>query len=381
MSDSPYDVIVLGCGGMGSAAAFELARRGRRVLALEQFAPGHDRGSSHGRTRVIRQAYYEHPAYVPLVRRAFERWYDLEQRTGRRLLTECACLNLGPPDRELIQGVQRSCAEHRLPVEVLSAEGIRRRFPVFRPEDGWVGVLERTAGFLAVEECVRAHAEEAARLGAVVRTQERVTSWEATGRGVTVTTERDRCHAASLVITAGPWAAQLLGRLGARLTVMRQVMLWFATADDARFRRDRFPIYLMDTPLGYYYGLPVIDPLGHKAARHYGADELADPAAIDRSPTDADAAPVRDFLSRYLPDAAGELRHAQVCIYTLTPDRHFVIDRHPDHPQVALAAGFSGHGFKFASVVGEILADLVERGRTEWPIELFRIGRLFDQRT
>jgi sarcosine oxidase len=324
MSASVFDVIVLGCGGMGSAAAYELAWRGRRVLALEQFALGHDRGSSHGRTRVIRQAYYEHPDYVPLVRRAYERWYSLEQEAGRRLLTECACLNLGPPDRELIQGVRRSCEEHRLPVAVLAAEEVRRRFPVFRPEDHWVGVLEPTAGFLAVEDCVAAHAEAAARRGAVVCTGERVVGWEAAGPGVTVTTERATYQAGALVVTAGPWAAQALGRLGAKLAVMRQVMLWFATADAARFRRDVCPIYLMDSPAGFFYGLPQIDPLGHKAARHYGADELADPAAIDRidrTVTEADAAPVRDFLRRYVPDAAGDKWHGQVCVYTLTPDR------------------------------------------------------------
>lgn len=375
MSRDHFDAIVLGAGGMGSAALFELARRGRRVLGLERFAPVHDRGSSHGRTRVIRKAYYEHPNYVPLVKRSFELWYDLEQRAGRRLLTECGCLNVGPADGELVAGVRRSAAEHGLAIEELSAEEIRRRFPPFRFGPGFVGVLEREAGFLAVEDCVRAHLEAAVALGTVLRTEEPAVSWDAEPGGVSVRTERATYRADRLVITAGPWAGQLLGRWGAALRVMRQTMLWFGTSYDRHFRRDVFPIYLADVPGGPFYGLPVIDALGHKVARHYGAPELASPDQIDRTPTPGDEAPVRAFVSEYLPGATGPVRAIQACVYTLTPDRHFILDLHPDHPNVAVAAGFSGHGFKFAPVVGEIMADLVETGRTPHPIEMFRIAR------
>ncbi|MFL5340475.1 MAG: N-methyl-L-tryptophan oxidase [Gemmataceae bacterium] len=368
------DVIVVGVGGMGSATCFELARRGLRVLGLEQFDLGHDRGSSHGLTRVIRKAYYEHPSYVPLVRRAYERWYDLEQLTGRHLLTECGCLNVGPPGGELVGGVRRSAAEHGLPVEELTGTEIGQRFP-FRLPTEFVGVLEREAGFLFVEQCVAAHVEAARKLGAEIHNRERVVSWNSTGRGIDVQTERDRYTAAALVLTAGPWAAGLLERWGRRLSVMRQTMLWFGTSDDCLFRRDRFPIYLAEVPDGYFYGLPVIDGNGHKVARHYGAPELAAPDEIDRSADDADEAPVRAFLNRYLPAVDGPLRRAQVCTYTLTPDRHFVLDRHPEHGNVAIASGFSGHGFKFAPVVGEIMADLATDGKTRYPIEMFRMGR------
>src|SRR5438105_927942 len=235
-----YDAIVIGLGGMGSAAARELARRGARVLGLEQFGLGHDQGSSHGHTRIIRQAYYEHPDYVPLVRRAYERWYDLEQRTGRHLLTECPCLSIGPPDSRLITGVQESADRHRLSIEDLSADDLHRRYPAFRFDDGYVGVLERTAGFLYVDDCVAAHAREAVRLGAELRENEPVLSWEAGASGVGVQTAKGRYAAGRLVLTAGPWAGRLLRQWGRPLTVMRQVPQWFGTRDDRLFRRDVF---------------------------------------------------------------------------------------------------------------------------------------------
>jgi sarcosine oxidase len=375
MSDSSYDVIVIGVGGMGSASAFELARRGRRVLGLEQFAVGHDRGSSHGHTRIIRQAYYEHPDYVPLVRRAFARWYDLEQRLGRHLLTECACLSVGAPGSELIRGVRLSARQHQLPVEDLTAADLRGRFPAFRFGEAYVGVLERSAGFLYVDECVRAHIDAARSAGAAIHDNEPVRTWRATAAGVEVETERARYHAAKLVLTAGPWAPRLLAEWGAPLRVMRQVVLWFGPRDVAAFRRDVFPIYIADTPDGYFYGLPMLDANGVKIAQHYGAPELAEPAEVDRTATADDERNVRRFLREHLPDADGSCNRRSVCIYTLTPDRHFILDVHPEHPNVAVAAGFSGHGFKFAPVVGEILADLVETGRTQHPISRFRLTR------
>jgi sarcosine oxidase len=371
-----YDVIVLGLGGMGTATAAELARRGRRVLGLEQFTPAHDRGSSHGHTRVIRTAYFEHPAYVPLVRRSFHLWHELEQRTGKHLLTECSCLSIGRPDGELIDGVRRAAAEHGLAVEYLDPPGLARRFPLFRFDESYVGLLERDAGFLYVERCVKAHAADAIAHGATLRWEEPVREWQATSGGVTVRTDRDTYPAGRLVITAGAWATRLLGKLGAKLTVMRQVPLWFAPPDPRPFARDRFPIYLADTPGGTFYGLPVIDPRGHKVAQHYGAPELSGPDGVERAVTHADEAPVRAFLRSHLPAADGLLRDSTICLYTLTPDRHFVIDRHPEFESVAIAAGFSGHGFKFAPVVGELLAELIDSGRPDRRAKLFRIDRL-----
>jgi sarcosine oxidase len=375
MNSHTFDVIVIGVGGMGSAAACELARRGRRVLALEQFALGHDRGSSHGHTRIIRKAYYEHPDYVPLVCRAFERWYDLEQRQGIHLLSGCPCLSIGRADSAMIAGVRASAAQHHLPVGTLDAAELRRRFPAFQFGEDYEGVLEHSAGFLYVDDCVQAYACEAVRLGATIQDNEPVVSWQAGEREVTVQTTATRYTAARLLITAGPWASELLASRGAFLRVMRQVVQWFGTRDDALFRRDAFPLYIADTPQGHFYGFPVLNANGAKVAQHYGAPELMHPSEIERTIKPEDEERARAFLREYLPMIDGPRRRASVCIYTLTPDRHFIIDLHPDHSNVALAAGFSGHGFKFAAVVGEILADLADNGRTQLPISMFCIKR------
>jgi sarcosine oxidase len=367
MSES-YDVIVLGVGGMGSAACFELAKRGYRVLGLEQFPLVHARGSSHGHTRIIRTAYYEHPAYVPLVRRAFEKWYDLEQLTGRHLLTECRCLNVGPTGSELVDGVRASVREHGLAAEDLTGEAIGRRFPAFHFPGAFVGILESNAGFLLVEDCVLAHIEAAISFGAAMRAEEEVRDWKPAGAGVEVTTDKATYRAAKLIITAGAWATRLLADIGVPLAVMRQTLLWFDVAGRAAaFRRDDFPIFIADVPGGPFYGLPAIDRYGVKVARHYGAPELPNPDGVDWKVTEDDVAAMRPLIDTYLP-GLGALTKGQVCMYTITPDRHFVIDLHPRWPQVSVACGFSGHGFKFAPVVGEILADLAERGSTRYEI-------------
>jgi sarcosine oxidase len=367
MADN-LDVIVLGVGGMGSAACFELARRGRRVLGLEQFPLVHARGSSHGHTRIIRTAYYEHPAYVPLVRRAFEKWYDLEQLTGRHLLTECLCLNVGPPGSELVAGVRASVREHGLVAEELTGSAIGERFPAFRFPREFIGILESNAGFLAVEDCVQAHIDAATTFGAEIRSEETVREWKANGAGVEVTTGKGTYRASKLIVTAGAWATQLLADMSVPLAVMRQTLLWFDARDRAEaFRRDRLPIFIADVPGGPFYGLPAIDRFGLKVARHYGAPERPNPDGVDWNLGEDDVAAMRPLIDTYLP-GLGPLTKGQVCMYTLTPDRHFVIDLHPRHSQVMVACGFSGHGFKFAPVVGEILADLAERGTTRHEI-------------
>jgi len=371
-----FDVIVLGVGGMGSSTCFELARRGRKVLGLEQFDLVHSRGSSHGQTRIIRQAYHEHPDYVPLVRRAYTKWYDLEQRTGRHLLTECACLNLGPATGKTVHGARTSARKHGLHVAELSAERITKTFPQFRLPADYAGVLEANAGFLYVEDCVRAHIDAATILGAEIHANEPVLEWKVAGDGVEVRTAKETYHAGRLVVTAGAWATKLLADLGVPLTVMRQVLLWFSVQGrEHLFRRDGFPIFIAETPDGFFYGLPAIDGHGLKVAAHQNAPRLAKPEDVDWTATESDDPLVRSFLERFIPPAAGTVTKRQVCMYTMTPDGHFVIDRHPQHPQVSVACGFSGHGFKFASAVGEVLADLAETGRTGCRIDLFRATR------
>jgi sarcosine oxidase len=372
----PYDVIVIGVGAMGGAASWQLAQRGYRVLALDQLAPPHQRGSSHGRTRVIRTAYFEHPAYVPLVRRAFTLWYDLEQVTGRHLLTSCPCLNVGPPQGILIPALEATVKQHQLPAQKLTAAEIRQQFPPLQVPEHYQGLLENQAGFLAVEDCVAAQIEAARRSGADIHLNEAVLDWQREHDTYLITTTAGLYRTARLVIAAGAWATQLLRRLHIPLTVMRQVMLWFDVGKRrADFRRDRFPIFIAETSKGEFYGLPAIDPLGLKVARHYGAPELPDPDTVSWQTSDEDDIPVRHFVDEFLP-GLGEITHRQVCLYTLTPDRHFVVDlEQTGGASLAIAAGFSGHGFKFAPVIGEILADLVTTGSTSHSIELFRMSR------
>lgn len=368
-----YDAIVLGLGGMGSAASSALARRGRRVLGLEQFSLGHDLGSSHGHTRIIRQAYYEHPDYVPLVRRAYDLWRELEERAGMSLFHIHPCLSLGPPESELLTGVQASAKLHGLDIEDLDVAEVRKRYPQFQIDDSFAGVLERGAGYLLVDDCVRAMQEDARRHGAELHEWEEVLSWNADDNGVTVKTTVGEYRAERLIVTAGPWAGKLLADIGVPLTVMRQTAFWFGGG--AAFGTERFPTFIAETDSGHFYGIPAVAGQGVKIARHYGAPELPDARNIQREVQEADEDPVRDFIRKHIPSAKAPNSRSSVCIYTLTPDRHFVIDRHPLHPNVAFAAGFSGHGFKFAPTVGEILADLAMEGKTKLPIGLFQEDR------
>jgi monomeric sarcosine oxidase len=372
-----YDVIVLGTGGVGSAALFHLAKRGAKVLGLDRFPPGHDRGSSHGRTRIIRQAYFEHPDYVPLLKRAYELWADLSDRCGKQLYHEIGLLQIGPPDGQVIQGVLRSAKLHNLSVQRLTAEETQHRFPGFRLSDGWQSVYEQHAGYLEVENSVLAHLSEARSLGAELRTGVEVRRWHTDGAGVVVETDFDQVRAAELVVAAGPWASSFLAELGVKLDVLRAPVFWYPIDDDS-LRADRgCPAYLFDIPQ-CPYGIPVVDGLGFKIAEHgnrQSKQPLADPLTVDRDLDVSDQNRVEEFLERHIPGVMrGQPIHS-VCMYTMSPDENFIVDIHPKHPQVSFAAGLSGHGFKFTCVLGEILADLALNGRTDHPIGFLNCRR------
>jgi sarcosine oxidase len=374
-----YDAIVAGLGGMGSATAYQLAGRGKRVLGLEKFHPAHDRGSSHGRSRIIRQAYFEDPAYVPLLLRAYELWERLERDTDQELMTLTGGLMIGRRESELVSGSVRSAEEHGLPYELLDADEIRERFPPFSPDPGTVALYEKKAGFVRPEETVRAHLDRAGSLGADLRFEEPVVSWEASPSGVRVETPEGSYEAERLVITPGAWAPQVLGDLGLPLEVERQVMYWFEPKNGREpFLPDRFPIYIWEPDDGnWFYGFPVqVDERGVKAAFYRAGGVLTTPETVDREVHDEEIDFLRAYLAEYLPDLASRCLDARVCMYTNTPDLHFVISLHPELEQVAIACGFSGHGYKFCSVVGEILADLATEGSTRHPIDLFSPARL-----
>jgi sarcosine oxidase len=385
-----FDVIVLGLGAMGSAAAYHLAARGVRVLGIEQFTSPHDRGSSHGGSRMIRQAYFESPEYIPLVLRACELWRKLEadlpgpQMRGTwgtqrgRLLHMTGGLTLGRESGELVRRTMAAAREHGIPYEVLDGAEVRRRFPAITPLADDVGVLEPNAGYLLPEECIRAHLKVAAEAGAELRFEERVLAWRAAAGGVEVRTSRGRYEAGHLVIAAGPWANEALGDV-LPLRVTRQVMAWIAPRGGVGpFLPERFPVWLAeDREDGVPgYGFPAIDGEGGgvKAAIH-GSEDVCTPETVDREIHEADLRRIIAKVRVRMPALAGEVVRAKTCMYTMTPDEHFVIGAHPSLEHCTVACGFSGHGFKFASVVGEVLADLATAGATELPIGIFDPGR------
>jgi sarcosine oxidase len=370
-----YDVVVLGLGGMGSAAAYHLARRGQRVLGLDAFPRGHTQGASHGRSRIIREAYYESPSYVPLVQRAYALWRELEGESGRALLRITGGLNAGAPDSKDVAGVVASARQHGLAYELLSPAAVAARFPGLRLSDDLVGVYHPTTGVLDPEACVGAHLDGAARAGAQLRHAEPVRQWAPDGAGVRVATDSGAYTAGRLVVTAGPWAGEQLALVRPLLTVQRILNVHFQPARPALFGAERFPVFGLTVPEGQYYGVPVLPGQGLKFGRH-DAGEDCTPQTARRTVDPAEVEALRAVLDRFLPGAAGEVLWTLTCLYTNSPDRDFIVDRHPAHPQVVYACGFSGHGFKFSCVVGEILADLALEGRTGHPIG-FLSGRRF----
>ncbi len=356
---SIFDVIVIGLGAMGSAAAFHLARADRRVLGIDRFHPPHPHGSSHGQTRIIREAYFEHPAYVPLIQRAYSLWADLEIRSGRKLLQVTGGLMTGAADSIVVAGARRSAELHGLPHEVLSAAEISRRFPALQPGKNMIGIWESRAGILFPEECVAAHLQAAKNAGATLALNETVLRWESDGAKVSVKTERNVFVAANLVIAAGPWAPSLIPELKAALTVERQVQFWFNPLQNRRhFQPENCPIHLWEYEPGrFFYGFPDLGS-GVKVARHHEG-EVANPDSVRREVGEEETNVMRDLVRRFLPDANGPVKQAVACLYTNTADGHFLLDVHPEHPNVMIASPCSGHGFKFSSVIGEVIRQKV----------------------
>lgn len=373
-----YDVIVAGVGGMGGATAYQLAARGLRVLALERHDLGHGFGSSHGLTRIIRLAYFEDPSYVPLLRRAFTLWRELEQGLDEPLLHVTGGLDVGFAGSHVFEGSRRSCLAHGLRHEVLDASALAARFPGWRPAAHAMAVYQPDAGFLTPERCIRAYADGARAFGAEIHTGERVLDFTASGGTVRVRTDRGEYEAGQLVLSAGPWMADLVPALRPLLSPERQVLGWFEVADHARFAPTAFPVFVLEAEEGIYYGFPEYGVPGFKLGRYHHLGERVHPDTMDRTVHPRDAAALRAAVARYFPDANGALRSSAVCLFTNTPDEHFIIDRAPGMPEVLLVSPCSGHGFKFSSVIGEICADLVQHGTTAHDISLFGLARFSD---
>lgn len=371
-----YDVIVIGVGGMGSAAVYHAAVRGCRVLGLEQFDIPHELGSSHGISRIIRLAYAEGPQYVPLLRRSYELWRRLEALSGERLLIITGGVDSGLENSDMVRGVLRSCARFHLPHEVLDGAAMNRRFPGYRLPRDIISVYQADSGFLLPERCIVAHVNAALSLGAEVHARERVHGFSAGRRDVTVRTDRGVYRARRLILTAGPWTRMLLPPLENAAIPERQVLIWTQPLIPRHFQLGAFPIFNMEAPDGRFYGFPVFSVPGFKFGRFYHLSQRGDADTMDRECHPEDEALLRAGIRKYFPDADGPTMAMKTCIFTFSPDEHFILDLHPDyHGRVAVAAGFSGHGFKFCSVVGEIMTDLALEGKSAFDLSIFRFTR------
>ncbi|WP_126664032.1 N-methyl-L-tryptophan oxidase [Haloterrigena salifodinae] len=371
-----YDVIVIGVGGMGSATAAHLADRGCDVLGLERYDVPHSMGSSHGITRIIRRAYYEQPSYIPLIERAYELWDDLADETGRDVIHRTGSIDAGPPDNVVFEGSLRSCEEHDIPHEVLTSAEVTERFPGYDLPAGYKALYQPDGGFVVPEQAIVGYVETAQAAGAEVRARERVLEWEPTAdEGVRVETDRGTYEAGNMVLAAGAWNYKFTDALEGLAVPERQVLGWFQPDRPSTFEPENFPVWNLKVPEGRFYGLPIYDVPGFKIGKYHHRDEQVDPDDYEREPNPEDERLLREVTENHFTDAAGPTMRLATCMFTNSPDEHFILDTLPEHPQVAVGAGFSGHGFKFASVIGEILADLAVDGDTDYPVNMFRLDR------
>ncbi len=371
-----YEAVVVGVGGVGSAALYHLARRGVHVLGIDRFRPPHDHGSTHGHTRVIRQAYFEHPDYVPLLRESYREWHDLEAHTRRRLFYQVGLIEVGPSEGIVVPGVLRAADEHGLTVEPMTAAEIEQRWAGVCVGEGVVGVFEPTAGYLLVEDCVQAHLDAARAAGAEVLFDTEVASLAEgedgvrlrTGDGTVINTSR-------VIVTAGAWAGRLLAELKLSLNVRRKSLFWFKTEAPCYEVANGMPVFLFESSDGVFYGFPKLDARGVKVAEHSGGPTVNDPLVVDRTVDRIEQQRLEGFLAFHLPNVSSRVADHATCLYTMSPDEHFIIDRHPALSNTFLTAGLSGHGFKFAPVLGRALADLAFDAGTELSIDFLSLKR------
>ncbi|WP_301172502.1 N-methyl-L-tryptophan oxidase [Brevibacillus nitrificans] len=373
-----YEVIIVGAGSMGMAAGYYLAKQGVRTLLLDTYDPPHTMGSHHGDTRIIRHAYGEGKQYVPLALRAQQLWQELEAVSGTKLFEQTGVLSAGPLEDSFLQEIRESAETYSLPLEVLRASEVNERWPGISLPDHYYACLETSSGVLYSEKCISAYREQAIAAGATLLTHTPVTAIQPDGDGVIVHTEAHTYRAGKLLLSAGAWNPALLSSLGLSLPLSptRKTVAWFGSEEEL-YSADKFPAFIFKlADETSYYGFPSIDQAGVKIGRHDGGVEI-DPDRLERTfgALLSDEGDVRSFLETYMPQAAGALRQGRVCIYTMTPDEHFIIDRHPEYSQIVIAAGFSGHGFKFASAVGEAASELLTQGKSTHDLSMFSLQR------
>lgn len=371
-----FDCMVLGTGGMGSAALYYAAKKGWRVLGLDRFPPGHDRGSSHGQTRIIRQAYFEHSDYVPMAMDAYQLWAALEQESERKLFEPTGLLQIGAPEGPIISGIRESAVRHELPLREYDTNQLREAFPLFNCRDGDVGLYEEVAGFLRVEDCVETFADLAKSHGAELMNDVSVTGWSDGSAGFEVATSDGvlRCH--RLIITAGAWASVLLPDMIPDLRVIAKHQHWFQIADDRVSLAEGCPTFFFERDNGYFYGFPSLGDRGAKIAEHSGGVEVPDPLSVNRDLDIEDLSRVQDFVHSCFNSPRAIHKAHSVCMYTMSPDEHFIVDR--AGPSLVFACGLSGHGFKFAPVIGQALVNLLD-GSERDDMAFLRCNRFNDE--
>lgn len=368
-----YDVIVVGLGGFGSATAYQLAKRGAKVLGLEQFELAHACGSSHGETRIIRRAYFEHPDYVPLLNYTYDMWRELESESGRELMNLCGLVLAGPADGEAVPGVLLAKETYNVRINVLEHADASRRYPQFRFERRHTILEEQDAGYLRVDDCVEAHLDEARKLGAILCGGEAVQSWSSDGRRVVVKTDKGSYDAANLVIAGGAWSTALLGEFAPDLTVIRKPVFWFPKTNAAAAE---WPVFYFENDGGRsFYGLPGLSGADVKVAEHSGGDDVPNPTEVPREMMAAEHADVSGFAQSVLCGLEPGASNHSVCMYVMSTDGHFIVDRHPEFGNVCIGAGFSGHGYKFTPIIGRALSELVLSGATELPVGFLGLHR------
>ncbi len=370
-----FDCIVIGAGGVGSAALDHVASRGASVLGIERFGIAHDRGSSHGHTRVIRQAYFEHPDYVPLLIDAYRLWDDLADHSGQPLISRCGLLLAGTPDGPAVSGTREAARLHGLDLHDVTPARLNRDFPGFAIPDEFDAVWEAAGGFLLVEDAVAAHIARAVEHGAVLQTEETVRQWSRVGDSYEVVTDRGHYRAGSLIIAPGSFVPELLPGLDVAWKIVRKPLFWFPTRSEVYDHTRGAGVFFLETPGGEFYGFPSLDGQTVKVAEHTAGLEITDPLTVDRDVIDLDLPPLIEYLQSHMPGLLTQSTQHVVCLYTRTPDGNFIVDTHPEHDGVAIGCGFSGHGFKFTPVVGSILADLALEGTTGHSIDFLSATR------
>jgi len=371
-----YDIAVLGVGGMGSATLYTLAKRGLNVCGIEQFGVAHDRGSSHGETRLIRKAYFEHPDYIPLLNRAYDLWHEFEKKAGEKLFVENGLIVAGKPDSEVIKGLDLCYEKHNLPHEKLTVNEARKRFPQFHLPEDFIIYFDPIAGFLYVEKSVEKFAELGQKNGATLYTNEKVLTWQANKNHISITTDRRKIAAGKLIITSGAWANREMLSLGIDFDIWRKVLFWYDSPEIANYKLDGFPNFYVELDFGSFYGFPAVNEMGLKIGEHEIPGISSLPDEVRRTLQPSDEPVILQFIEKVFPRFQPVRTNFTVCMYTITPDFNFILDVHPEYENVIIGAGFSGHGFKFAPVIGEILADLAIDGSTSHPIEFLRVNRL-----